>query len=155
MDTGVNTVTMPLTKGQVAIVDEVDKDLAAYKWTYSSKGYAYRTRPFLALHRVILERKIQRRLVRGEEADHINGDPLDDRRDNLRAVLSIQNKINRRVNYNSRTGIKGVHLRDGRWSADIRFHKIKYHLGTFNTCEEAVEARKSAERRLHGEYARQ
>jgi len=148
-------LTLPLTKGQVAVVDDEDRDLARYKWTYSQKGYAYRTRPFLALHRVVLERKLGRQLRRGEEADHINGNPLDDRRANLRAVLSIQNKINRKVNYNSQTGIKGVHLRDGRWSADIRFNKVKYHLGTFDTKEQAVEARRSAERRLHGEFARQ
>jgi hypothetical protein len=42
--------------------------------------------------------------------DHINGDVLDNRIENLRAATHSQNCMNRRVRFDSTSGIKGVHL---------------------------------------------
>ena len=54
------------------------------------------------------------------------------------------------------SGYKGVSLRKstGRYEARITAYGEKYHLGFFDTIEEAIIARKDAEERLHGEYAR-
>ena len=59
--------------------------------------------------------------------------------------------------YNSNTsGHKGVYYskREKKWKAAIRSNNVRYHLGTFNTREEAIKAREKAEIELHKEYSR-
>ena len=46
------------------------------------------------------------------------------------------------------TGVKGVYLIKGKWLAKIVFQKKQYHLGKYDTIEEAAEARREAERIL-------
>jgi hypothetical protein len=89
-------------------------------------------------------------------ADHINGDTLDNRRANLRIVNLCQNAQNSKLPITNKSGYKGVSLRKstGRYEARITAYGEKYHLGFFDTIEEAIIARKDAEERLHGEYAR-
>ena len=88
--------------------------------------------------------------------DHINGDRLDNRKCNLRKVTSQQNSLNKSVYVNNSTGHKGVHKSQNKkkWIAVIGKDGRQYHLGTFNTFDEAVSARKSAEDELFGEYRR-
>lgn len=44
-------------------------------------------------------------------------------------------------------------LRTGKWQARIHIGGIKFHLGTFNTSEEAYSAYKRAVKRNFGEFA--
>lgn len=46
---------------------------------------------------------------------------------------------------NKSTGVKGVYLIHGKYAARITFQKKTYHCGSFDTLEEAVQARKAAE----------
>jgi predicted DNA-binding WGR domain protein len=71
-------------------------------------------------------------------ADHINGDKLDNRRANLRAVTASENARNRRSA--NATGFKNV---TRRW--DGQGYEGKLSLGTFTTPEEAAEAVARAE----------
>lgn len=84
------------------------------------------------------------------EIDHINGDPGDNRLANLRHVTHAENSRNRKLNRDSRTAWHGV-SRDrltGFWHAEIKFEQREVFLGSFITREEAIAARRGAERAL-------
>ena len=98
---------LTLSQGKPAIVDDdVYDDLAMYKWSCMSTGYAYRATPggrkHILMHRVIMDAKP------GQEVDHISGNRLDNRRSNLRVCKPSENKKNRSLNLNSKSGFKGV-----------------------------------------------
>lgn len=82
--------------------------------------------------------------------DHINGDPLDNRRCNLRVCSQAQNTRNRRM---KRLGYKGVSNRKGRYYAGIRYNGKDHHLGVYDTPEKAALAYNKAAVALFGEYA--
>ena len=88
--------------------------------------------------------------------DHINGDTLDNRRKNLRAVNRYQNGWNMKLRTDNTTGTKQVtwHPNKKKWQARISVAGKRLSLGYFSTKEEAVDARMKAEKRLHGSYSR-
>lgn len=98
------------------------------------------------VHRVIWK------MVYGTEPDHI--DHIDGRRShnaiaNIRSVVKGQNNLNCRLRRDNKSGCPGVSLRPtGVWRARIKLDGRDTHLGHFKSCEEAVAARKSAERML-------
>lgn len=127
-----------------AIVDNEDADLGRLRWCLSH-GRAKRTlgkhgEKSELIHRVIVQRMMGRDLVKSEVVDHINGNPLDNRRKNLRAVTQEQNLQNRhgatRVNC---SGIRGVvwHSRAKKWAAQVSSRGKHYHLGLFTDKIEA------------------
>lgn len=91
----------------------------------------------------------------GQEVDHIFGNGLDNRRDNLRFVTSAQNKMNQGVRKNSTSRIKGVSWSPERrrWQVYIQVDGKRVPLGRFESVEEAVKVRKDAELKHYGEYA--
>ncbi len=89
-----------------------------------------------------------------EQIDHIDGDGLNNRWNNLREATPLQNQANRRVNHNNKLQVKGVDLYQGRYRAQIRMGGKKCFLGSFGTPEEAQTAYQEAAVRLHGDYAK-
>lgn len=81
------------------------------------------------------------------EVDHINRDPLDNRKSNLRVVSSTQNKWNRIS--------RGYSWHNGRkkWVAYLRHHGSYRYLGLFQTEIEAAFAVWEARKKLRGEFA--
>lgn len=78
----------------------------------------------------------------------------DNRWEKLRPATRSQNFANRRVQSNSRSGIKGVYqLPSGRWGAR-RPGKHQGYLGTFDTAEQAAEAVALEAVKIYGEFAR-
>lgn len=89
------------------------------------------------------------------EVDHIDLNPGNNRWNNLRAADRAQNNANRGLNKNNSSGFKGVRLHKcGRWVARITVNRKEYHLGLFDTAEEAHAAYASAAERFCGEFAR-
>lgn len=90
-----------------------------------------------------------------EEVDHINGDPLDNRIENLRAATHAQNLRNMKTPSNNTSGRKGVywHKATGKWTAGIRHNGKWTHLGTFNDYSDAVKRREDAESKVYGEFS--
>lgn len=82
-----------------------------------------------------------------DEIDHKDGDRSNNRIGNLRAATSALNKMNRALRRDNKTGTPGItwHHREKRWRARIGSHKS---LGYFLTKDEAVAARRKAEREL-------
>jgi len=82
-----------------------------------------------------------------ENVDHIDGDSLNNKWDNLRAVDQLENTKNQKRAINNTSGCIGVSwikIRE-KWYASISDNKSKKRLGSFSEYWEAVCARKSAE----------
>lgn len=157
-------ITIPLSKGQETIIDSIDADLAQFKWhaIRSKNGYyAQRTiqskvvkKHNIRLNRLIMSRIVDRELDPKEQADHINGDTLDNRRSNLRIATQSQNNMNGKRRKDNTTGYKGVSKRGNKWRAYIQVGYKQFHLGYFETEELAHRARCEAANELHGEFKR-
>lgn len=82
------------------------------------------------------------------EIDHINGNGLDNRIVNLRAVTTAENAKNQLRYKNNLSGVTGIcwSARKSRWIAQIGLEGKVLHLGTFGDFFDAVCVRKSAER---------
>jgi hypothetical protein len=81
--------------------------------------------------------------------DHINGVHDDNRLINLRNISQAENARNRPLSKKSTTGISGVSVRGSKWIVHIGIDNTVRHVGSFNTREEALAARKAAEAK-HG-----
>lgn len=90
------------------------------------------------------------------EIDHINGDPSDNRPDNLRIVSRSQQNMNRSVQSNNTSGHKGVYWfkPKGYWNARIKVMGKYICLGYFKDIEDAVAAYAAGAEKYHGEYRR-
>lgn len=149
----------------VAIVDSVDDVLDNLNWivrTDNRHHTQYATtnvyledgrRTLASLHRVVMERKLERKLQTHEHVDHIDMNGLNNRRDNLRLVTPMQNAGNQRRSKSSSTGFKGVTKQRGRYRARIRFNGKPIHIGYYATEQEAHKAYCAKSLELYGEYA--
>lgn len=82
--------------------------------------------------------------------DHINGDKLDNRRENLRIVTVAQNLWNVHSNKSNKTGSRGVSkTKGGKFKAVITANNKRVYLGTFETVQEADLAYKKAKETYH------
>lgn len=141
---------VPLTKGFEAQIDAEDYGLVSqYKWHYSA-GYAYSVGAGggkrIALHHFLLSRRP------GLVTDHINGDPLDNRRSNLRHATHRQNLCNQKLSKANGSGYKGVswYPRYGCWRAALDGRTLGY----FENKLKAARAYDLAAVTTYGEYAR-
>ncbi len=145
-----------------AIVSDEDSDLAEFNWSVAIPNGCttqYATREFckknFLLHRVVLERIIYPlKLQKGDMVDHINGNGLDNRRENLRVATKSQNMANRSKPINSKSGFKGVtwNKQRSKWTAQITYNYKHLHLGLFNTPEEAHAVYCAKANELFGDF---
>lgn len=92
---------------------------------------------------------------KGMVIDHVNGDPLDNRRSNLRVCRQSQNCQNRKAQKNNKLGLKGVckDTKKNLYRSSIMKDGKLVFLGYSKTPEEAHEKYKKAAIELHGEFA--
>jgi hypothetical protein len=148
-----------LTKGLSALVDDEDYEkFNQFNWCCSKSGNKYYAIRRVKKNGVNKDIKLHREIMMATEeqiVDHINGDCLDCRKENMRFVTASQNAINRRIRSDNKLGVVGVsRLPNGKYLAYISFNGENRRLGRFAKLEEAIEARKSAEKIYHGEYSR-
>lgn len=139
-------------KRGVALVDVVDaKAVGAYSWFMDGQGYAARVTPRGEGKRqyVLMHREILGLTPNDPDVDHIHGNRLDNRRENLRTCTSAQNQQNRLdgpyrgVSWDARRNL---------WLAQAKLDRKSHFLGRFVTQEEAAAA-SSAFRRKHMPYS--
>ena len=142
-----------LTQGKFAIVDDEDfEDLAKFKWAYHG-GYAHRVfikdgkKTGELMHRVIVNAPA------GMDIDHVNRNPLDNRKCNLRVATRSQNNANKAQREGS---FKGACWRPipRRWKAYIKVDHKQIHLGYFSNAVDAAKAYNAAALKYFGEFAR-
>lgn len=82
----------------------------------------------------------------GFEIDHIDHNPKNQAKDNLRLVKRYDNAKNLSMSKSNTSGVTGVSLfkKTGKWKASIKHNGKTYHLGYFNDIEEARAARTEA-----------
>jgi hypothetical protein len=85
--------------------------------------------------------------------DHINGDPTDHRKQNLRLCTVAENSRNSRPRRHGLSPYKGVSPKRRRFLARIRVDGSDLRLGYFATAEEAARAYDAAARLHYGEFA--
>lgn len=105
------------------------------------------------------ERELARFLLKppaGSQVDHIDGDPLNNCRSNLRLASPRQNSQNKTKYASNKTGFKGVSYDrfHARYSAKIKVNGKQIHLGYYFSAEAAHEAYKAAAVAHHGAFAR-
>jgi hypothetical protein len=130
-------------------IEDFDR-LAGRKLSLGSHGYVQMwSKPHvMLLHRWVLD------LQRGDRriGDHVNGDPLDNRRANLRIVTASGSSQN--VSGRGKSKHRGVHpAPSGKWYALAKYQGRTYRLGTFDTEEEAAVAADAKRRELMPDYA--
>lgn len=143
-----------LSHGVVVLLSDEDADLAQRRW-HLSAGYAVSgARPRTSLHREVAARFCE--ITQKAVVDHINGDKLDNRRDNLRVVTNAENLWNvcgpGKRNSSGYLGVAYWRRQDGSgaWVATIQSNGRRRFLGRFQTPEAAHEARLAAERAERG-----
>lgn len=151
--------TIPLTKGQVALVDDSDYNfLSQWKWYASKNGntyYAQRRKTVngkkltIKMHRVIMNVSI------GVETDHIDRNGLNNQRYNLRTCTRSQNNANRVMKV-SNTGYIGVgwNNKNKKFYAGLEYQGKRVYLGSFVLAEDAAKAYNEAVLARRGEFAR-
>jgi len=145
-----------LTYGQVALVDDADFDaiVAVGKW-YAKPGVDtfYACRTFYLSGRQWTGR--MHNFVTGWDfVDHVNGNGLDNRRENLRPADDSKNMMNSRVGRHNTSGFKGVSRDGNRWAARISLRGRTINLGGFATPADAARAYDEAAVFYFGEFAR-
>jgi len=141
-------IEIPLKNGGIAKIDEIDKHLAFYNWRKSNSGHPCRTIYFghHSLNRVMfLHHAIMGFPLYKKEIDHIDGDPCNNSRSNLRIVTHRENQWNRKEHRGevlNKSPYIGVHPQSSTknpWYAMIMEKGKQYRLGSFKTPEQAKE----------------
>lgn len=149
---------MQLTRGLVALVDDEDYEwLTQWSWhatNHLGKSYACRSgrapaKRAIYMHRVILNAPASMHV------DHINGNLLQNTRDNLRLATRAQNLANRGKTIVSQSGFKGVYrqLNRDKWLVQIKADGVVHHVGMFLDKEDGARAYDQAARIFHGPFA--
>jgi hypothetical protein len=145
---------IPLTKGFFALVDDEDyESLVQWSWSYDARKHTgYAKRPYAPeesryMHHVVVGTR--------KRLDHIDGNGLNNRRNNLRPATKSQNGANRQKTSSNTIGFKGVvyDKRRRKWYGQIQVEYHKKHLGTFSTPEDAAQAYERAASEHFGEFA--
>ncbi|UIJ43757.1 HNH endonuclease [Sphingomonas cannabina] len=151
-------VAVPSYPDAIAVIDVQDIEIAVdgrCRWRAARSGRGRRPyvvrregREWQSLHRLIVGD-----VPHGMVVDHIDGNPLNNRRANLRIVTPRQNSYNFAPTA-GRLLPKGVKKHRNRFEARIQVNRKALFLGSYPTPELASEAYQRAARHYFGEMAR-
>lgn len=86
--------------------------------------------------------------------DHIDGNPLNNRIENLRGCSLSENQYNSKTPKNNISGVKGVHWCNTKrkWVAKISVNNKNKYIGSFHDLTLASYACDAARKKYHGEF---
>lgn len=142
--------TIPVSGGHTAFVDDEDYDaLKGFKWhaKTTGAGAVYPRTGENYMHRMILKPPA------GLEVDHIDRNPLNNTRVNIRFCTHAENCRNRRGGKGGEYHGVSRHKRGNKWQVHLQEKDMRLYLGIFSDKVEAAKAYDTAARKHHGEFA--
>jgi hypothetical protein len=131
------------------VIDPEDIELAKeHIWSINKLGYIKCTKCNILLHRLILN------APNNKIVDHIDGNPSNNKRNNLRFATHKQNSWNVKTSDKSILPVRGVYLVNDKWKSEITRNGIKRNLGLYENIYDAVLSRIRAEYELYGQYSK-
>lgn len=135
----------------------LDKDI--YEKYYKTL-YLHRKKDYISVRVFTGKKEALARLIMNvkdsqKSIDHINGNTLDNRRENLRVVTHQENMMNKSDYKNNSSGVKGVNKNSqGLWVARIQVGGKRIFLGSSTDKDKMIKLRLEAEREYFGKYDR-
>jgi hypothetical protein len=151
-----------LTRGCHAVIDAEDAPkVAQYNWCAFPRGHLMYARACIQVNgkpRALFLHQLVMGKCYGLDVDHIDGDPLNNRRSNLRLATRAQNICNSRKRRRAKLSsvYKGVAFlhKNQRWWSRIRVEDRDRSLGCYATPEDAARAYDAAADHYFGEFAK-
>lgn len=151
-----------LSQAKYALIDDEDMEsVSRFRWHVTNHGYVRtrfcmgrvggkRQQTSMFLHRLIM------RPAKHLEIDHINHNPLDCRRANMRICTKAENMHNQLIRKGMSSQYKGVcwYRPSAKWKAQIKHNGKLIYLGYFTNELEAAQVYDAAARELFGEFAK-
>lgn len=90
-----------------------------------------------------------------QEIDHQDRDKTNDIWDNLRDISRSENALNRDLQANNTSGVRGVHwdVNKQKWAVQVKDGGFNHYCGRYDSLDEAVAVRDSVALELHGDFA--
>jgi hypothetical protein len=151
---------IPLTQGKVALIDDSDYELVSkYKWYVHHRGRCWYATRKIRIDGKLIQQHLHRLLLDaqpGEDVDHINGDGLDNQRNNIRLCTRSQNVANSGLRSTNTSGYKGVswYSRYNKWMASIAINHKHITLGYFNNPQDAARVYDNAAQKYYSAFAK-
>jgi len=152
-----DVVKMYDAKDKMFLIDIEDLDkVLEYCWTVNSRGYvvsatrADKGKKGLRLHRYLMDCTDTKLVV-----DHINHNPSDNRKTNLRVCTQQQNMFNQRPKKQNKTGVRGIRFiaQINKWETRFNFDGKERAVGYFDNLADAIALRKQYEEKYYGEFS--
>lgn len=147
-----NLAELTTSNGVCFIVDKIDLErVSQHTWCLGKTGYlvANINKKVVRLHRYLLDCKSN------EIVDHIDGNPKNNSRANLRVCTPSQNGKNIKIKKNNTSGYPGISFLPhvNKYRVRITVDRKEIALGRYFTFEEALEARTKAEKKYYKQFA--
>jgi hypothetical protein len=149
-----------LTQGKVALVDDEDFEyLNQFRWFSNNMNGKFYVGRYITVSKYKQIRISMHRFImkpeKGMVIDHLDRNPLNNQKNNLRICTQGENLRNKKIYANNKCGFKGVIWweRNSKWKAEIRHNKKKIYLGYYKNINDAARAYNAAALKYHGEFA--
>lgn len=151
-----------LKNGKSILVDDDDFErVKDFRWHFQpptggenggkARATAWRSKK-IYMHHMIVGQPVDRRM----SVDHVNGNGLDNRKENLRFATARQQRQNSAIRRDNVSGFKGIRFRRDRrkFVSTLMLDGKRINLGEFNTAIEAAVAYNEAAIKFFGKFAR-
>jgi hypothetical protein len=132
-----------------------DQDLLQHNWTGLASKHITYAKASIGGKQSLLHRFVAQRMGLSLDGviDHINGDALDCRRENLQACTHQQNIMKQRHQATAKSPYKGVMQFRDKWRSRITINGKTMHLGLFANAVDAARAYNEKAKELFGDFA--